>query len=245
MNGWELERLVRDGMLMGARFNPETGEPERVQEGRLGYEEYAARGAALRGLDTSQALRTDNFTRLREVYDIEMATDSRSARDFGANTYLVSEPYILMALEMGLDRDGKELAHRMLQVQEQRYLATGTPTAVSEDHLDREPFFAYNSVFSNGREWIAMTENGDIRNDIKILSTKAAFAWDMIYDTAYTNLLKEAVLKTATSDKGWYAGIYDADGSINAVATANTNGIILEALHFKAFGPMMGFKDLQ
>ncbi len=196
----------------------------------------------MRALDTSIAARHDNFVRLREIYGIEIATDSRSVQDFGAGTYVVSEPYILTTLEFGLDHTGRELAHRILKVQEARYLRRGILTAVSEDNLDRAPHFAYNSIFANAREWVAVTEDGDIHNEIKSLSTKAAFAWDMIYRTEYTALLKAEAWKARSADQGWFAGIYESNGEINAIGTANTNGIILEALHFRAFGPMISYR---
>lgn len=236
-----MDHLVRGGFLQGARRNPDNGEFEQIQEGRLGYEEYGARAAALLGLDTTEAMRYDRNVRLREMYNVGILTEGRSFKKFGAGTFILSEPLLLTAFEFGLDENAKEIAHRLLTVQENRFLKTGVLTAVSEDHLDRAPFFAYNSVFANGREWVAVSEDGSIHDDVKTLGTKASFGWDMIYGTRYTNLLKETAWKAVSRDRGWYAGIYETSGEINSASTANTNGIILEALHFRAFGPMLHY----
>lgn len=238
LGSWQLQELVAGGALQGARIDAKTGQTERVQEGRLGYEEYAARAAALIALDTGTAARHDLNIRQTSIYDIEIISDRRDLRAFGASNFVLSEPYILTALELGLDQHAAELAHRILQVQQLRYLDTGIPTAVSEDHIDQEPFFLYNSILVNGKTWVSVSETGEMFNNLKTLSTKAAIAWDMIYDTEYTAVLRREAQKTRSPGSGWFAGIYESDGRINQAATANTNGIILEALHYRVFGPL-------
>ncbi len=239
LDAWRLDLLTADSALQGARIDPDTGEVEFIQEGRLGYEEYGARAAAILALDTLKAARHDLNIRFGSVYDVDIASDLRDKRNFGASNYVLSEPYILMALEMGFDRDGAELAYRALKAQEKRYLDTGIPTAVSEDHIDQAPHFLYNSIFVNGQFWTAVSEEGDSFNELKSLSTKAAFGWDMIYGTEYTGLLKAEAQKTRSDGNGWFAGIYERDRRVNRASTANTNGIILEALHFRVFGPLL------
>jgi hypothetical protein len=39
-------------------------------------------------------------------------------------------------------------------------------------------------------------------------------------------------------EKGWYSGIYESGIGYNKAITANTNGIILETLLYKALGPL-------
>ena len=63
---WDMSEMLDKGMLIGARVNPETGETEKVQEGRLGYEEYGARAIALLGLDAFGAAKYDDFLKFRE-----------------------------------------------------------------------------------------------------------------------------------------------------------------------------------
>lgn len=236
---WDFGTLVQDGVLIGARLHAETGLPETIQEGRLGYEEYGARAVALLGLDAVTALKYDDFITFEAIEGQQIAADSRNINLFGAPNYVVSEPYILMAIEFGLDQDAKELTHRIYSAQESRFRSSGKLTAVSEDNIDQEPYFIYNTVFANGQAWNAVDETGVRYPDLKTLSTKAALGWDALYNTDYTRRLVLEVQKTKTVDRGWMSGIYESDGRVNAVATANTNGIILEIINYKANGPLI------
>ena len=127
----------------------------------------------------------------------------------------------------------------MYAAQEKRYTLTGQLTAVSEDNIDQAPYFIYNTVFANGKAWNAVDENGAEFPDLKTLSTKAAFGWDALYQTGYTARLMAEIQKAKTTDRGWTSGVYETDGRVNTVATANTNGIILEVINYKANGPLL------
>lgn len=239
LTNWDFASMLDNGVMYGARVDPETGETERVQEGRLGYEEYGARAIGLLGLDALAAGRYDDFLKFETVAGVKIATDSRSFAEFDAHNYVVSEPYILTAIEFGFDRDSKELAHRIYQAQEARYEATGTLTAVSEDNINQAPYFLYNTVFANGKEWNTLAEDGSEHPDKRTVSTKAVFGWDAIYATDYTSKLMSQISRTASEAGGWYSGLYEVDGALNDVATANTNAIILETLQYKANGPLL------
>ena len=239
LTDWDFDAMVENGVLIGARLHAETGLPETIQEGRMGYEEYGARAIALLGLDTMTAAKYDDFIKFKKIEGLQIAVDSRNLTLFGAPNYVISEPYILMAIEFGLDREARELAHRIYKAQENRYVASGQLTAVSEDNIDREPYFIYNTVFANGQAWNAVDENGAQFPDLKTLSTKAVFGWHALYNTEYTRLLLAEIMKTKTDDRGWVSGIYETDGRLNSVATANTNGIILEIINYKANGPLI------
>ena len=74
---------------------------------------------------------------------------------------MVSESYILDSLEFGADSVSKIFAHRVYKAQENRFERTGILTAVSEDNVDEAPYFVYNTVFSDGKEWNAITDQGE------------------------------------------------------------------------------------
>jgi hypothetical protein len=236
---WNFSAMLNDGVLLGARLDAKTGLPEMIQEGRLGYEEYAARAISLLGLDVLNAARYDDFIKFEKISGQDIAADSRSYSLFDAPNYVVSEPYILMAVEFGLDSTAKELAHRIYRAQKNRFNLTGQLTAVSEDNIDQPPYFIYNTIYANGKSWNAVAEDGTSYPDLKTISTKAAFGWDALYQTDYTRRLVSEIQKTKTQNHGWQSGIYENDGRVNAVATANTNGIILEVINYKANGPML------
>lgn len=235
---WDFSALLQNGVLHGSRLAQGSNAVELIQEGRLGYEEYAARAIGLLGLDAMVAAKYDDFLRFETIDGQSIAIDSRAVADFDAHNFVVSEPYILTAIEFGLDTEARELAQRVFLAQLERYNRTGQLTAVSEDNIDQEPYFIYNSVFADGVAWNALAEDGSTHDDKRTVSTKAAFGWDVLYATDYTQRLMRHVSVTAT-DTGYFSGVYEADDRINAVATANTNGIILETIQYKMNGPLL------
>lgn len=234
--GWDLNAMAAQGELWGVGIEDEEARFE--QEGRLGYEQYGARSAALWGLDVLQAISASRALEWTTVEGIEVPRDVRYAQSFRAITPILSEPFILQAVEMGLDSESQILADRIYRAQEARYRSSGIPTMVSEDHINQEPYFLYSSVFSNGEPWAVVTESGDFYPELRTLSVKAVFAWDAIYDTEYTALMREQITGIKVSKNGWPAGIYEQDGSVNDIYTLNTNAVVLEALHFKGHGPL-------
>lgn len=237
---WRFEEMLDDGYMIGARVD-NRGETERVQEGRIGYEEYAAQALGLLAFDAKRAAEYDDFLRFVEIYDIEVPTDVRDFKSYGAHNYVVSEPFILSGLEYGWSSDMQELSYRVFAVQAERYRQTGQLTAVSEDNIDRAPYFVYNTVFTNGRAWNAITEDGEDASEFRSISTKAAFGWDALYDNSYTNKLMDAVINLRDEEKGYYSGWYETLNEPNKAITANANGIILESLHYKKFGKLVAF----
>ena len=238
---FDLRALTEKGYLVGAIHDPASGETYHLQEGRTGYEEYAARGAALAGLDVMAALRVEDHGVLQRLYGIPVLTDDRRGRAGDAQSYTLSEPYLLTAFEIGLDSIAAAAADRLYRAQKTRFERTGILTSLSEDHLDRAPFFLYGTVIGNGIPWAVLDEDGNDYPALRAFSTKAALGWSLLYedrDPDHARRLRAALTPLAT-DQGWYAGIYERTGEPNRALTANTNGVILEALHFRVFGPLL------
>ena len=233
---WDLNAMAQNGELYGAERK--AGETRIVQEGRMGYEQYAARAAAMWGLDVIQAMSAERALRWEEVSGIDVPVDLRDHSAFQAITPTLSEPYLLQAFEFGLDSEALRLAGVVYAAQERRHRTTGQLTAVSEDHINQAPYFLYSSVFSNGADWNVVAEDGSEHTDLRTVSLKASIGWNALFDTDYTALLVNELGALASSGRGWAAGVYEADGAINDVYTLNTNAIVLEALHFTAFGPL-------
>ncbi len=233
---WRLTALAHNGELIGT--TRKDGVTQALQEGRIGYEQYAARAAALWGLDVSQALSANRIVEWRQIEGVQVAIDLRKAERFGAITPVLGEPYFLQALELGLDSESRHLATQIFLAQRARYHNQGILTAVSEDHIDQSPYFLYASVHSNGEDWAVVSEAGQTYPQLRTLSSKAAFAWDALFGSDYTRLLRDRINSLPMSDQGWPAGIYETDGRTNAVYTLNTNAVILQALHYRAYGPL-------
>ncbi len=238
LSNWDMRAIVKNAEMMGADVNAD-GVTLYLQEGRLGYEEYAAKSLVLAGLDLSEAVNYERHFEYVDIDGIPVGTDLRTPDKFDALNFIVSEPYVLDGLEFGWDRHSRSLAYGVYQAQQSRFESTGTLTAVSEDNIDQAPYFVYNTVFADGKAWNAVTEKGEDASEFRTLSSKAALAWYALYDTEYTSKLIDHVGKNYDENKGWYAGIYEATGEVNKALTANTNAIVLESLRYIQFGPIV------
>jgi hypothetical protein len=236
---YDIAALTKKGKMQGARNGKKKKKIQHVQEGRLGYEQYSAHALLLANIDARAARRTDTNIRFVDVMGVSLAVDNRDRKHFGANVMTTSESYILFGLEFGLEPDIKVMSDNLLKVQQERWKRTGILTALSEGHLDRAPYFVYNTVLGNGEEWASIAPSGTILTDLRSLSSKAAIGFHALYDTEYTKMLATRVMGTRDEAHGWRAGIYEVDGSLNTSTTVNTNAIILEAMHYRKFGPLL------
>ena len=238
LSKWKFKSLQKNGELFGTTFSQKDKKYSLVQEGRLGYEQYSSKAFTLFGVYSSNSMRYDRYLDFETMYDIKIPYDTRDSNNLDANNYVLMEPYMLDGLEFGWDYWSKEFSYRLYKVQEERYNKTGILTAVTEDHIDIQPYFIYNCIFVNKKKWIAINDSGDIYNDKKLLSSKASFAMNALYHTDYTKKLVDKV-SILQSDKGWYAGIYEKSGKINKALSCNTNAIILESLLYQKEGVLL------
>ena len=233
---WQVARSLKDEQLYGATVLPDN-KTLLVQEGRLGYEEYAARGYQLWGFSASKAIALEPL-KLVEVNGVQIPVDTRDFQTTNANNYVVSESYILDGIEFGLQGELADFAARVLDVQKRRFDTTGQLTAVTEDNIDQAPYFLYNTVYANGTNWATITDTNQPYPQFRSLSTKAAFGWRYLFpDNAYAQKVFDAVKDLRSpDDSGYYAGIYEESKQPNKALTGNTNGLILEILYYKARG---------
>jgi Protein of unknown function (DUF3131) len=231
---WQVQRLVKDGRMYGTAVT--DGKEQYNQEGRLGYENYAAYGLKLWGLDVQKALDAKTNTAFIGIYGQGVPYDKRDFDNSGANNYVLSEPYILDGIETGFQALPKAYADRVLAAQEARYLATKQLTAATEDNLDRAPYFVYNSVFVNGKPWANISDKRQEYPDLKFISAKAAVGWHVLYNSDYTQKLFSFVETNLKAEGGWYNGYYETLKEPNKAQTANNNGVILQSLLYKKVG---------
>ncbi|WP_236638111.1 DUF3131 domain-containing protein [Mangrovicoccus ximenensis] len=251
---WNYCNIVEDdGRLFGSIVRG-NGETRYVQEGRLGYEEYAAKGFALWGFDVAGALDPAplNYT---EIYDVMVPYDGRDPRVFHNQNYVLTESYLLDGLELGWDlpvndRDGPgiasqgwraEFAHRIFLVQQRRFEATGIITARSEHQVEGKPYFVYDSIFADGYAWNTLDPSDVYQPDRAAVASKAAIGMWALWDTPYTDLLFETVADLSEAEGGFYEGLYENGNGYIPLQTANNNGIILAALLYKAEGPILQY----
>jgi len=235
---WSIKSMLRDGKLYGAVLDAE-GNIAISQEGRIGYEEYAAKALIAAGYDAFEAWRTDDNIEYHDVDGVMVPSDDRAASTHGAQVYSTSEPYVMDGLEFGFDARSRALSEQLYLAQEARYQNTGILTAVSEGHVNKKPSFVYSTVFGNGRPWAVLTDKGELRNDLRFLTTKTAFGYDALYGTPYTRKMLEFVVALNDPKGGWLEGYYESTKAVNDIETANTNALILESIAYRSSGPLL------
>ncbi|TDL90489.1 DUF3131 domain-containing protein [Meridianimarinicoccus aquatilis] len=233
---WDLDRVVREGELIGT--NVSDGVVRENQEGRVGYEQYAAKAMMLLGYDASMALEVRSNLMVKDVEGVPIPVDTRLNRN-KVPALTTSEPYLFDGLEFGFDTRSRLFGTAVYRAQELRYRKTGILTAVSEGHITVEPYFAYASVWGGGQPWAVLTFQGDRADSRRTLSTKAAFGWDALFATDYTSELVDAIVPMENKERGWPEGIYENGGEVNDSYTANTNAVVLASIAFRADGPLM------
>lgn len=248
---WNFSNMIdATGTLFSAMLK--DGKINYLQEGRLGYEEYAAKGFQLWGFDTERASKLEPYQTI-PIYGIEIPYDSRDPRQLVAHNYVVTESYVLDAIEMGWDLSSDrsssqdvhtdkvlaDFAQRIFAVQEARYKDTGILTARTEHQLDQPPYFVYDTIYSDGYTWNTMDPDGQHMPQFAAVALKGAFGIWAVWDMPYSQTLIDAVGHLYDPEKGFYEGLYEnGSGNIN-IFTANNNGIILECLLYKAHGKIL------
>ncbi len=250
---WDFSNAVSDeGLLYGAFVDKESGETVYSQEGRLGYEEYAAKGFALWGFKTLLAHRAEPFL-TASIFGVQVPYDGRDPRIFHSQNYVVTESYLQDGLELGFDlphddstpefvhSDGwrAEFADRIYEVQENRWRRTGFMTARSEHNVKGPPYFTYDTIFSDGYPWNTVTPRGDYVPDHAAVAAKAALGLWALWETEYTDVLYEAIIELFEPETGMFEGLYERGQGRVEIFTANNNGIILTSLLHKVQGTIL------
>ena len=230
---FDLRRFVRDGYLFGEAVDS-RGRLQPYQEGRLGYEQYAAAGFELWGTQAQRSLDLLHNAQQVSVLGVPLLADRRRGE------HLASEPFVLMGLELGWYPELRNQAWRMLAAQEARFRETQTVTVASEDAINREPYFLYYSVFTDGRPFVVLGPDGQAGEFPRTVSTKAAFGWHALLPSAYTWRAVQTV-SAAASDGGWGSGVFEAEpGRSTGAENVNTAAVVLEsALYYMRGRPLI------
>jgi len=219
---WDLSLAVNAGELQGALFD--GVQERRFQEGRLGYEHYAAIGFLLWGVDVRFAMDLDNVAFI-DLYGVQVPYDKRD------HSYLTTDPFVLLALEAGgIDDKFRQLIQSVFEVQKQRWEKEYILTARGESRLAQEPWFVYNTIYANKKPWNTVSHNGRSYPDFSGESTMIAFAWSaLLPGDDYIDQLIGHVIDEFHPKFGYYSGFFQS-GALNPSLEINTNALILETL---------------
>ncbi len=230
------QQIVKDGYLQGQLIGS-NGKPWTYQEGRIGYEQYAAQGFHAWGADVGNALDVKKNAQTTNVLGVPILADKRF------QDRLLSEPFILYGLEVGLDGDMKELASNVLKVQEARYKSTGTVTMVSEDAVAVPPeYFYYYCVYCSGKPFVIDASTpGKALDSPRWVSTKAAYGWDALMPSEYTKTVLSYVSPASDPKRGWASGVYESSRKSTETFDINTAAVMMEVAYYRLRGnkPLM------
>ena len=227
----KMDEVVRGGYVHGQLIGS-SGAPWTFQEGRIGYEQYVATGFQLWGARVDNAL---DLSRNGEPVDV---LGVRLLRDRRGQDRLVSEPFILLGIELGIRDDVRQLAAAVLAAQKARYDSTGQITIASEDAVGVPPhYFYYYCVYCNRQPFVidAALPERDL-NVPRWVSTKGAFGWHALMPSDYTRIALDYVNRARHPTRGWASGIYEESGATTATYDINTASVILEVAAFQLRG---------
>ena len=237
---WNYDSLIRNGELYGlASDQRDNGKQIPVQQGRFGFEQYA--GKIFHSLGHRTEVSADYHNQYRsntEILGVTIAHDSRDPRNTGVNNFVVTDSYILDAMELGLNADNRSLLQNVYNVQKERWRQTGIATALTDGHINQPPHYLYNTIFDAGLAFTTTTDTGVRHDDLRTISTRAAYAMAALFpDDIYSEVLMSSIESAYDTEKGWFSGVYE-NGGFNEITTANTNGIILETILYKKYGAL-------
>jgi hypothetical protein len=225
----QLDSMIADGYLLGGTITPESQSHFDYQEGRTGYEQYAAQGFALWGASASRALDFEANARPVNVMGFEILDDRRG----GAN--LTSEPFLMAGLELGwVTPRWEQQARNVLAAQRERFRRTKRMTMLSEDAVPVKPaYFYYYVLHRDGKDFVVRAASGGVSESYpRWVSTKAAFGWHALFPTDYTWQAVQTVQPAAARGGGWTAGVWERSKRAVPSANLNTSAMVLESAYY-------------
>ncbi|HUR00833.1 MAG TPA: DUF3131 domain-containing protein [Gemmatimonadaceae bacterium] len=229
----DMNKVLKNGYLTGLNVDAKTRSREAFIETEMGYQQYAASGFSMWGAKIAkEALDIRANAKAANVMGVRLLVDSRG------NDRVMSEPYIMLGLELGYrSAELRQQAQRVLDAQMARYQKTGIVTAVTEDAMPDPPYyFYYYSVYNRGQAF-TIEGPGDklyVQNP-RWISTKAAFGWNAVLPNTYSQLLLRTVQPAQTA-LGWGSGVYEGTYKPTGVPSLNTAALIMESALFKLKG---------
>ena len=231
----DFHQVVKNGYLYGQLLGS-TGKPVSFQEGRIGYEQYIARGFSEWGADVGNAMDLKKNSTPVTVYGVPLLKDTRY------QDRLLSEPFVLYGLELGMPADLDQLASSVLAAQKARFDSTGKITIVSEDASTIAPYyFYYYCVYCNAKPFVIdVAEPGKELDSPRWVSTKAAFGWNALMPSDYTKKAVDYLTPAMDARRGWASGVMESAATSTNTWDINTASVVLEA----AFYTLRGRKPL-
>lgn len=248
---WNFCDLIdENGNMYAGLFDESNRLVTIFQEGRLGYEEYAAQGFRAWGFNTSQAESIEPYE-IITINGVDILHDGRDPRVDRVLSPVLSTPHFLFGIELDWRNTDKTSqvavpgfgssvfrtsAEQVYLAQKRRYSLEKIFTARGEHYLNQSPYFLYDSVFANGYLWNTVSDDGLSYPDLSLVSTKVAFMMRALWPDEYTRAMMVIVEELYEADKGWYEGRYEVSGIYEKTFSSSTNAIVLESMLFREIG---------
>jgi hypothetical protein len=227
-----MSQVLDDGFLRGLQVDPKTGKKQTFTEDEIGYQQYALSGFSMWGARINSAgLDVRKNVAAIDVLGVRLLISSPG------NDRVMSEPFIMMGMETGFrSADLARQAVQVLAAQTARYQQTRVVTAVTEDALPDPPYyFYYYSVYHRGNSFVVESLDDKVVERPRWVSSKAAFGWNAVLPSAYTQLLLKTVRPAGTVD-GWGSGVYEDTLQPTGIPSLNTAALIMESALYKTRG---------
>lgn len=226
-------KILDDGRLHAVDVSPNGRSRDDFLEQEIGYQQYALSGFAMWGGRVDRdGLDVQRDVAKIKIYDVQLLTNN------SGNDRVMSEPFIMIGMETGFRSPQlARQAGQVLAAQQARYQKTGVVTAVTEDAMPDPPYyFYYYSLWHNDRPFIVEGpgKNKEVARP-RWVSSKAAFGWDAVFPSAYTQLLLRTVAPARTAN-GWSGGVYEGTQRSTGIPSLNTAAIIMESALFRIRG---------
>src|ERR1700730_8821823 len=227
-----MSKVLDDGFLRGLQVDPKTGKKQTFTEDEIGYQQYALSGFSMWGARVNP----DGLDVRRNVAAINVM-GVRLLISSPGNDRVMSEAFIMIGMETGFrTADIARQASQVLAAQTARYQQMKIITAVTEDALPDPPYyFYYYSVYHRGNPFVVESLDDKIVQNPRWVSAKAAFGWNAVLPSAYTQLLVRTVRPAGTPD-GWGSGVYEDTLRTTGVPSLNTAALIMESALYKTRG---------
>ena len=157
--------------------------------------------------------------------------------------FFTSDPYVLAALEFGIEAQWNQLDNIYL-LHANKWQETALLSSYGEDAMSKNPWFAYNNIYYYNKPWTSVSPSGKVIENAQILSHKVAFAFSVLFEDEFSQLLHEAVINNSLPFRAVPTGVYQNGGS-NKAFNINTNSLILVSLWYKSLGFSSIYKGVE
>lgn len=241
LSHWDLGALFnmeKDNSSLKSRHNQSYFRPNNYRSG-YGYSLYAANGLSLintwAGIVLTNSKQQHDFAK---VNGLSIPVDGSLMLQEKSYPVINSLPYVLSGLENGFNTETAEISWSIIQVQESLNQNSYRHSYVNMGFSNPIPRLSSKKTKSDFLS--PSTDDDQPQKRVKLsLSTQAAFGWYALFNTPWTEQVRQKASALFIPGKGWLDGVEAYSQQPSGLITATTNAVILESLVYTAQGKMI------